>query len=144
VCFNAIFLQTWVFTKFMRIVGEDFVQVDRQGFTFGIGDNPLPVKFDNGIRRCHPIEWFVGATITMNGDAAIGFHHDEAYGFGQCRIEATRVLNAATSDDETHNSFNLVVIDRRDRAFVSESILDVLVDLYTSFDQHSLQDQDWL
>jgi len=29
-------------------------------------------------------------------------------------------LNAATSDDETHNASNLVVIDPRDRAYVFE------------------------
>ena len=77
-------------------------QIDDEPFVFGVRDFPAVGKFTNLVRRIHPVEWFVGPTIGMNGNTAIGFDHDEACGFRQRSLEPTDVVDRATGDDKTH------------------------------------------
>jgi predicted metal-dependent TIM-barrel fold hydrolase len=35
----------------------------------------------NHVRRVHPVEWLVGATIGMDSDTTIGLHHHKAQSF---------------------------------------------------------------
>ena len=86
----------------MAHVAQNLQQIDDQPLVFGVGDFPTIREFANLIWCIHPVEWFVCATIGVNGNTAIGFNHDEARGLGQRSLEPTDVVDRATGNDETH------------------------------------------
>ncbi len=51
------------------------MQLNRQSFAFRIANNQAVCEFFECVRRVHPIEWFVGTTVSVNRYATVGFNH---------------------------------------------------------------------
>ena len=99
---DAIFLQTRIFAEFVCCRMQHFEQVDDQLLALGVGHNPVVTIVGDGVGSVHPVERLIRAAVGMNGNATIGFHHDEANRFGEMSREAPVVINGAASDNKTH------------------------------------------
>jgi|GEM_PF-7012336 len=65
-------------------IAEYFVKKDREGLTLGVRHFPAIIEFGDCVGGVHPVEWFVCTAVGMNGNAAIGLHHDETVRLWQC------------------------------------------------------------
>jgi hypothetical protein len=99
---HAVLLQAGVVAELVARLGEHLQQAHGELFTLGIGDHPVIAVVDERVRRVHPVERLVGATVGMDGDATVGLHHDETHGLGEMGIEPTSIVDGATGYDETH------------------------------------------
>ena len=77
-------------------------QVDHKLLALGVGHDPVVAIVGDGVGGIHPVERLVCAAVGVNGNATIGFHHDEANCFGEMSREASVVINGAASDNKTH------------------------------------------
>ena len=102
VSFDAVLLQSRVDSHLDLGVREHFVDRDAQRLALGAGDGPTFVVEGQAIRGVHPVQWFVGTTVGVDRNTAVGFDHDESNGFGQMSGEATVVVDSAAGDDKTH------------------------------------------
>jgi len=102
VSLDTIFLQTRIDTHFHGSVGDDLMQGDAQRLALWTGYGPALVIDREPIRGVHPVERLVRATVCVDGNASVGFHHDQANGFGKMGGESAVVVDGATGNHESH------------------------------------------
>ena len=61
----------------------DLTEGNGQRLPLGVGHDPPVVLLHQVIWRVHPVERLVGATVGVDGDTAVGLHHDQTVGLGQ-------------------------------------------------------------
>ena len=53
-------------------------------------------------RRAHPVQRLVGATVSMDGHAAVGFDHDQPVGLREVGSQLACVVNGTAGNDQAH------------------------------------------
>jgi hypothetical protein len=81
---------------------KDFVKSDCHRFALGVANNPMVFIVFDDVRGVHPVEWLVGATVGMDGNASVGLHHDKSQCFGQTGLQATGIFHGATRYKKSH------------------------------------------
>lgn len=76
--FDAVFLQTRIYTEFKARIAVDFVHRDTKGLALGRYDFPYVTVFYEPIRCVHPVQWLVSAPIGMDRHTAVGLDHNQA------------------------------------------------------------------
>jgi hypothetical protein len=99
---DPVFLKAWVFAEFMRRIVMNFNQGDGEDLTLWVRDDPAAFFFGDAIWGVHPIHWFVGATIGMNGHTPVCLHHDEASRQRKVSRQSAGVIDGTSGDDKTH------------------------------------------
>ncbi len=104
---DAFLLQAGIDAEIVGGIAQNMMHRDGERFTFGVGHRPDPcsvptVEFVHRVRRCHPVQRFVGTAVRMDTDTTIGFDHYKSGRLCQRGGKTALILNGATGDNKTH------------------------------------------